>query len=266
MSNAGKDIPLGSTVCVRRDDGTDHTLLRVRPTNSRSADAFLVPNVVISSDDRLELLQRVAAEGSTFSLVRTSSGVEGYVQSKYIAVAPASAVMGFDASSTLASGGHKQLQSCSPIFDPLTAADVRITNVGAVGFLDSWNSQDHVWLWGDGVDIGQHPDNITWSVVAVLESPGSVQIKHLPTGRLLYDSPDGWVRAVGEAHEPRRAHWILKNRMEAHAPLPAGVFYVINLGSGKFLDGALTDFPLDFLHVTGFCRQSGIRRASLPLP
>ena len=100
----------------------------------------------------------------------------------------------------------------------------------------------------------------------MLESPGSVQIKHLPTGRLLYDSPDGWVRVVDEAQEPQRGHWILKNRLEGHVPLSPGVFYVINLGSGKFLDGALTDFPLDFLHVTGFCRQSGIRRASLPLP
>jgi hypothetical protein len=38
----------GSTVCIRRDDGTDRTLLRVRPTNSRSDDAFVAPKVVIS--------------------------------------------------------------------------------------------------------------------------------------------------------------------------------------------------------------------------
>ena len=86
----------------------------------------------------------------------------------------------------------------------------------------------------------------------MLECPGSVQIKHLPTGRLLYDSPDGWVRAAGEAHEPRRSHWILKNRLEGHAPLSPGVFYVINSGSGKFLDGALPDFPLKVLACDTF--------------
>jgi hypothetical protein len=238
MSIGGKDVPLGSAVCIRRDDGTDRTLLRARPTNSRSDDAFVAPKVAITSDDRLQLLQRTAAEGCAFSLVRTSSGVEGYVQSKYIALAPAPAAVGFDASSILASGGHTQFNSCSPFFALAASADVRIANVGALGFLDSWRSNNNVWLWGDGVDIGQHPDNITWSVVAVLECPGSVQIKHLPTGRLLYDSPDGWVRAAGEAHEPRRSHWILKNRLEGHVPLSPGVFYVINSGSGKFLDGA----------------------------
>ena len=112
MSIGGKDVPLGSAVCIRRDDGTDRTLLRARPTNSRSDDAFVAPKVAITSDDRLQLLQRTAAEGCAFSLVRTSSGVEGYVQSKYIALAPAPAAVGFDASSILASGGHTQFRPC----------------------------------------------------------------------------------------------------------------------------------------------------------
>jgi hypothetical protein len=112
MSIGGKDVPLGSAVCIRRDDGTDRTLLRARPTNSRSDDAFVAPKVAITSDDRLQLLQRTAAEGCAFSLVRTSSGVEGYVQSKYIALVPAPAAVGFDASSILASGGHTQFRPC----------------------------------------------------------------------------------------------------------------------------------------------------------
>jgi hypothetical protein len=94
---AKSDVPLGSAVCIRRDDGTDGTLLRARPTISRSDDAFVAPKVEITSDDRLQLLQITAAEGCAFSLVRTSSGVEGYVQSKYIALAPAPAAVGFDA-------------------------------------------------------------------------------------------------------------------------------------------------------------------------
>ena len=133
---------------------------------------------------------------------------------------------------------------------PPAASHVRISNVGAFGFLDSWKSKDNVWLWGDGVDIGQRPENITWSVVAVLECPGFVQIKHLPTGRMLYSSPDDWVRVVDTAHEPRRSHWILKNHLEGHAQLAPGVYYVINLGSGRFLDGALTIYRLNaFTHV-----------------
>ena len=82
---------VGSTVCIRRDDGSDRTLLRVRPTNSRNDNAFVAPKVAISGVNRLQLLQTTTAEGSSFSLVKTSSGVEGYVQSKYIAPAPAPA-------------------------------------------------------------------------------------------------------------------------------------------------------------------------------
>jgi serine/threonine protein kinase len=86
---ASVSAPALATVCIRRDDGSDRTLLRVRPTNSRAEDAFVAPKVVIYDHDRLRLLQTVSAEGSSFSLVKTSSGVEGYVQSKYIAPAPA---------------------------------------------------------------------------------------------------------------------------------------------------------------------------------
>ena len=111
-------LPLGSAVCIKRDDGSDRTLLRVRPTNSRADDAFVVPKVAITGDDRLQLLQNTAAEGASFSLVKTSSGVEGYVQSKYIALAPGPAPatppppapVGFDASSAFASGGQSQKQ------------------------------------------------------------------------------------------------------------------------------------------------------------
>ena len=125
-------------------------------------------------------------------------------------------------------------------FYPPLASEAQISNVGAFGFLDSWESHDKVWLWGDGVDVGQHPENITWSVVSVMGCPGHVQIKHLPTGRLLYASSDSWVRVVTEeaALESRRSHWILKNQIEGHAQLGPGVFYVINSGNGKFLDGA----------------------------
>ncbi len=97
---------IGSTVCIRRNDGSDSTLLRVRPTISRSDDAFLSPKVAITGDDRLQLLQTTLAEGSAFSLVMTSSGVQGYVQSKYIIVAPAF------------SPAPAPAPAPSPVFDP----------------------------------------------------------------------------------------------------------------------------------------------------
>jgi hypothetical protein len=85
------DIPVGSTVCIKRDDGSDRTLLRSRPTNSRSDDAFVAPKTPIVGDERLVLLQTTSAEGTAFALVRTTNGVEGYVQSKYLVMAPAPA-------------------------------------------------------------------------------------------------------------------------------------------------------------------------------
>ena len=77
----------------------------------------------------------------------------------------------------------------------------------------------------------------------MLECPGCVQIRHSPTGRLLYASQDDWVRVVpvDAAREPRRSHWMLKSRLGGSAQLPPGVFYLVNLGSGKFLDGASFD-------------------------
>jgi hypothetical protein len=110
MSNGDKGIATGSSVFIKRDDGSDRTLLRSRPTNSRSDDAFVTPKVTISGDDRLVLLQTATAEGTAFSFVRTSAGAEGYVQSKYIVLAPSTSA---DVSSPpAASGAHAQFRPC----------------------------------------------------------------------------------------------------------------------------------------------------------
>ena len=110
------DIPVGSTVCIKRDDGSDRTLLRARPTNSRSDDAFVTPKTPIIGDERLVLLQTTSAEGTAFALVKTTHGVEGYVQSKYIvlapAPAPAPAPVSSHASSASAHGGAKPFRPC----------------------------------------------------------------------------------------------------------------------------------------------------------
>jgi hypothetical protein len=42
---------------LRRDDGTSFTLLRKRPTTSRSSDAFVKPNVSLGSADSVAFLQ-----------------------------------------------------------------------------------------------------------------------------------------------------------------------------------------------------------------
>jgi hypothetical protein len=44
---------------LRRDDGTCFTLLRKRPTTSRSADAFVKPNLSLGSADSVAFLQTV---------------------------------------------------------------------------------------------------------------------------------------------------------------------------------------------------------------
>ena len=44
---------------VRRDDGTEYTLLRKRPTNSRSADAFVEPKLSVGSTDTVAFLEAV---------------------------------------------------------------------------------------------------------------------------------------------------------------------------------------------------------------
>jgi hypothetical protein len=81
----------GSLVCLRRDDGSDATLLRQRPTSSRAADAFVVPKVVLTAADRLTYLKTVSAEGAAFARVLTGAGIEGYVSLKYVVAAPPSA-------------------------------------------------------------------------------------------------------------------------------------------------------------------------------
>ena len=53
---------------VRRDDGTDATLLRQHPTKSRSADAFVSPLVSLSGDDRVEFLATIAGNAHLLSL------------------------------------------------------------------------------------------------------------------------------------------------------------------------------------------------------
>lgn len=104
MQKSSQHFSSGSIVIMKRDDGTDSTLLRCRATNSRAADAFTTPRLVLTSADRITFLNAVqgthpfptclldriaspvslAAEDTSFAHVRTSSGAQGYVQTKYL--------------------------------------------------------------------------------------------------------------------------------------------------------------------------------------
>jgi len=108
MQKSSNHIPSGGIVVIKRDDGTNSTLLRCRATNSRAADAFTTPRLALTSADQITFLNAVqgtrpllkislhglhspiapAAEGTSFAFVRTSSGVAGYVQTKYLVSAP----------------------------------------------------------------------------------------------------------------------------------------------------------------------------------
>lgn len=105
--------------------------------------------------------------------------------------------------------------------------------------MDSWNSKDNVWLWGDGIALGQNPQNLTWSLVSVAGIANAFQIKHQSTGRFLCASTDGWIRVVSTVNGPSRnlSQWIMSNDLPGPA-LPQDVFYLINVGNGQFFDGA----------------------------
>jgi hypothetical protein len=47
---------------LRRNDGSDSTLLRKRPTNSRSDDAFVKPKLSLSSADSVAFLETVEGQ------------------------------------------------------------------------------------------------------------------------------------------------------------------------------------------------------------
>ncbi len=59
MQKSSNHISSGSIVVIKRDDGTDSTLLRCRATNSRAADAFTTPRLALTSADQITFLNAV---------------------------------------------------------------------------------------------------------------------------------------------------------------------------------------------------------------
>jgi hypothetical protein len=70
---------------VQRQDAVTSTLLRSKPTTSRDGSAFTVPTVQINNGDRVYVIQdNVQGEGSTFCLVQTKTGAQGYLNRSYM--------------------------------------------------------------------------------------------------------------------------------------------------------------------------------------
>ena len=66
---------------VRRTDGGDGTLLRKVATTSRSGDVWTSPMVQVRSGEEVEVLRQEPTTG--FAWVRTTAGVEGYLNAAY---------------------------------------------------------------------------------------------------------------------------------------------------------------------------------------
>jgi len=112
----------------------------------------------------------------------------------------------------------------------------RIVNVGQNQFLDSHGKS--VKLWGDGVYIGNHPDNITWQLRPVAGSTNTYYIintghkKYLDThGEAVWlwgDSTTGYL-----GNHPDNIQWTLKSV----GPEKPDTYYIVNVGHQTFLDG-----------------------------
>lgn len=67
---------------VRRSDGDGRTLLRKTATTSRDASAYVQPRCSVADGDRVQVLRE--SEEEAFAWCRTSAGVEGYLQGRYV--------------------------------------------------------------------------------------------------------------------------------------------------------------------------------------
>ena len=112
----------------------------------------------------------------------------------------------------------------------------RFVNVGTRGFLDSHGQG--VWLWGDGVNIGGAPDNITWQLRPVPGERDHHYVTNKAHDKYLDSHGSGtwlWGQAsscdVGQA--PKNIQWRLMP-VGDHMP---DTFYIVHNATGFYLDG-----------------------------
>ena len=73
---------------VQRSDGNPTTLLRCRPHPARTCDVWVKGNPMVSQGETVTVIRMNAANEEGFAWVRTESGVEGFLRSEYVTVAP----------------------------------------------------------------------------------------------------------------------------------------------------------------------------------
>lgn len=121
---------------------------------------------------------------------------------------------------------------------PFAAGPHFIINAGCQKFLDS-NDGDAVALWGDGIDIGDYPDNIRWELRPVAGAANSYYIVNRAHQKFL--DTHGQTGGKG-AWLWRGAHWLdvgsipenLQWRLEPTGA--ADTYFVVNVGHSKYLD------------------------------
>ena len=109
-----------------------------------------------------------------------------------------------------------------------------ITNVGHPCFLDCDTSQTAVTVWGDGLDIGRVPDNITWELRPVAGMPETFYIINRAHGKFLDSHGSSvwvWGDGVDIGRDPDGIRW----RREA-VPRCPDTYYLVHVKTNKFLD------------------------------
>jgi hypothetical protein len=124
-----------------------------------------------------------------------------------------------------------------PTPTPTPSLSFRFVNVGTRGFLDSHGQG--VWLWGNGVDIGSFPDNITWQLRSVPGEPEHYYVVNQGYDKYL-DSHGCSVSLWGHASSgdvgthPRNIQWRFVP-VGGHMP---DTFYIVHKATGFYLDGS----------------------------
>jgi hypothetical protein len=70
---------------VMRNDGCETTLLRCRPSDSKSSNIWVSGNACVKQGEIVAVVRSNAAGEEGFALIRTHEGVEGFIRAEYVA-------------------------------------------------------------------------------------------------------------------------------------------------------------------------------------
>lgn len=109
-----------------------------------------------------------------------------------------------------------------------------ITNVGHPCFLDCDTGQTAVTVWGDGLDIGGAPDNITWELRPVAGMSETFYIINRAHGKFLDSHGCNvwvWGDGIDIGEDPDGIRWRRED-----VPRCPDTYYLIHVKTNKFLD------------------------------